>query len=198
MVVLHLFGPLGFVIVFIWFFSPLGGQSSLWVLDIDTSIVSSQGQIRYINTKDSTSGVFSTGDVTCLSAEVQVVFQASLLASEQIKKGPTDAWNNVKIPMVDEMSPFVGETPGNPWITIDTADQDLEYVSLTGLITGGISTGLSYDFSIETAYMQLNCSPIVNVAANQVDDGRNFRNYFPVGCNITMLHSHSQPVYGVP
>lgn len=142
---LRRFGFIGIAIIILWLLSPFGGQSSLRILEITSTSINSQGQIYYFNTT-STLGyldsVFSTGDDYSSSS-----LQA--LEPDRIFGLPVDQWNNVKIPKLDELSPFTDPTTGNPWININQTAPKI-WSSLTGLMIQQLpQTGVS-TFTLES------------------------------------------------
>lgn len=168
------------MIVSLWLLSPLGGQSSLRILDVTTRANVTQGQIYYFNT---TSGVdfrssFSSAD-DYVSFLISAVLGASFMESETVQNSPVDQWNNVKIPRLDELSPFTDAAPGNPWISVDQTSHK-PWSSLTGLMIGetppaGIST-----FTLESSYLELSCP---NSSHNDRDFSlpKSYREFFKSG-----------------
>jgi hypothetical protein len=158
LVLLQRYSPLGFAIVVLWLLSPLGGQSSLRILDTVSTTVLSEAQLHYFDVNFTSIGAFDGSDaLELLGPSVSALFQASLLASKQVKSSPVDLWNNVKIPMIDELSPWTKGISGNPWIDIDQTSSSLVYSSLSGLNVNGLPKRGEALFTIETSYMQLTC-----------------------------------------
>lgn len=155
-VLLQRYGPVGIAIVFLWLLSPLGGQTSLRILGVVPSSVLSTAQIQYFDVNYTGQSMFTTGDT--FNTGVSAMFQANLLASEQVKKSPVDVWNNVKVPMIDQMSPWTPEMSDNPWITVDQSSKNTTYASLSGIIIIGFPSAGKSVFNIETSYIQLQCS----------------------------------------
>ena len=156
---------LGLAIVALWLLSPLGGQSSLRILDLAQSTVISSQVVSYFNTNITGKGAgfdYSAGPASPYygGPTFSALLQASLLAPQSVRTSPVDVWNNVKIPMLDEMSPYHDRLPGNPWIPIENP-QNVTWSSLSGLNLAGLSTNGSTDFTIESSYLDLACSDVV-------------------------------------
>lgn len=155
---LRSFNITGTIIIILWLLSPLGGQSSLRILGSTNTLITSQGQIHYFNTTSVLAeiSIFDTGD-DFSSFLVGVLLDASFMQSDNVLNSPVDQWNNVKIPRLDDLSPFKSATPGNPWISaIQTPHK--AWSSFTGLMiqqlpVAGIST-----FTLESTYLDLSCT----------------------------------------
>lgn len=182
MVLLRNYGPLGFAIVVLWLLSPLGGQSTLRLLNVSPSAVPSERQLHYFNVNYTAGTVFTGANyLYTMGASVSALFQASVLASVQAKSSPVDLWNNVKIPMIDELSPWTEEIPGNPWIAINQSGSKPVYASLSGLNINGLPELGESAFSIETSYMQLKCGDGIFYPKNDTDNDGPYAYVFPDG-----------------
>src|SRR5258708_811896 len=96
---LRRYSIVGAAVTVLWLLSPLGGQSSLRVLDITSSDVTSQGHIKYYNTTTSLgySWTFfgSADSLGYGSPVIAALLETSLLAPITATKSPVDSWNNV-------------------------------------------------------------------------------------------------------
>lgn len=192
MVLLNRYGPLGFAVVVLWLLSPLGGQSALRLLSVVPSAVPSEVQLHYWNVDYPSNNAFQGASyMGSLAFSVSALFQASLLASVQAKASPVDLWNNVKVPMLDELSPWTEEMSGNPWIDINHSSDNPLYSSLSGLNINGLPRSGESLFSIETSYMQLRCGD----GTVYPRDGRNddYAYVFPDGL---ISHNANMPFIG--
>lgn len=157
-VLLRRFDIIGTIVILLWLLSPLGGQSSLRILGVKNSSIASQGQIYYFNTTPigyGTPSVFSTGD-DYWSFLVTAVLEASLLESDSVLNSPVDQWNNVKIPRLDELSPFTDAAPGNPWIIVNQSHKT--WSSLTGLMIHQLPPDGFSTFTLESTYLDISCA----------------------------------------
>lgn len=113
---------------------------------------------------------FSSGDTQDWRTAISALLGASLLASESVLNSPVDLWNNVKIPLMEELSPFNHDLSENPWIAIDETVHRV-WTSLNGLMVFGLpDAGLS-SFTIETSYLDIHCANSIRI------NGRKNGNY---------------------
>ena len=159
-VLLRRFGIVGTAIIILWLLSPLGGQCSLRTLTITDTNIPYQRPIRYFNVSSAEYDISSFSSASTLDYDVPVLralLLASFLEPESVRNSPVDLWNNVKIPRLDELSPFKDMAPGNPWIVINQT-ADTVWSSLSGLMIQGLpATGVT-TFTLESSYVDLTCS----------------------------------------
>jgi hypothetical protein len=187
MFMLRRFGIIGTAIVSVWALSPLGGQSSLRILDTTESGVDTLQQLYYFDMNNTdVSMLIGASSLSYFGPAINALYTASLLAPEKVKSSPRDLWSNVKIPMLEELSGDTSEADGNSWISIDSTD-NLTYASLTGIMIAGLPTTGTANFSFESSYLDLTCSngrDVSTDALNKTLDGK-----------ITM-HNSSSLFYG--
>jgi hypothetical protein len=158
MVMLRRFSTIGLAIVLVWVFSPLGGQSSLRILDTTQSGVENLQELYYFDTNETdVSMLDGASDLGYFGPAINALYSASLLAPEKVKSSPRDLWSNVKIPMLDALSGDRDETDDNAWINIDST-QNLTYASLTGIMIAGLPKEGTANFTFESSYLDLSCS----------------------------------------
>ena len=189
------YGILSLTIVLLWSISPLGGQSSLRILELESSLEQSFSNVRYFDVNhDLEDGLESVmqlqGPVTAMIG----TFSASMLAAKDVQRSPVDSWGNVKVPMLDELSPWASEDSSDPWITVPKDTSQVSYTAFTGLMFSGVHDTGKSQFSLETSYMQLKCM-----------DGTPFTsdvNLTAVFENRLYVHNESDPfaatMYGSP
>ena len=140
------------------------------VLAITNQSVATQRTLHYFNisstpqlAENSGAGVaFSSSDSRDWKVAISALLGASLLATESVLDSPIDLWNNVKIPLLEEMSPYKDDTAENPWIVVDETVHNV-WTSLSGLMVFGLpDTGLS-TFFLETSYMDVNCANSIRI-----------------------------------
>jgi hypothetical protein len=86
---------------------------------------------------------------------VQTVYSASLLQGVSVKRGPTDAWGNVKIPRLERFdSPDYKDTG---WRDVSTVKDIDDYTSLLGVPVVGIGPDGVAEFTTEHTYVTLSC-----------------------------------------
>ena len=160
-VLLRRFGIIGTTIIILWLLSPLGGQCSLRILAIANTNITEQRHIYYFNVSSTLSynkSSFSSSISLDIDAPIlRAQLLASLIEPDSVLDSPVDLWNNVKLPRLDELSPFKDPAPGNPWIFINKT-ADTVWSSLSGLIIQGLPiTGISA-FTLESYYIDASCS----------------------------------------
>lgn len=164
---------MGITIVLLWLLSPLGGQSSLRLLDIVEDNFVHQSPIHYFNA--SVTPCSSALDVSeTARIDVPIVaslVQASLLQSVDALKSPVDIWNNIRIPRHQQLSPFTDPIPENPWVTID-ATNNHTWTSLSGLMIQPLPTDGVSTFAIESTYLDFSCPDNDRVAYSNSTEQR--------------------------
>lgn len=143
---LRAFNALSLTLLLAWIFSPLGGQSLLRLLELQSPPVDSS--ITYYDVEFPTYLVKenvknSVGDSTYVTA---------LLTPDLIRNDTMDIWGNVKIPFLESY----GVPNDSEWQHI-TPGQNLEYSALVGIPIANISTG-NTTFAIESSYVHLECT----------------------------------------
>lgn len=143
---LRAFNALSLTLLVAWIFSPLGGQSLLRLLElqshpVDSSITYYEVEFPSNLTEENIKN--SVGDSTFLTA---------LLTPDLIRNDTMDIWGNVKIPFLESY----GVPNDSEWQHI-TPGQNLEYSALVGIPIANISTG-NTTFAIESSYVHLECT----------------------------------------
>ncbi|KAL6412031.1 hypothetical protein AUP68_04411 [Ilyonectria robusta] len=142
---LRIFNLSGLALLTIWSLSPLGGQSLLRILNVESRNFNSTGYY-FDNTR---SFPFSGEQFFVDSA-----YDNALFAPSSVIEGPMDIWGNVKIPF------FQGTSVGlddEDWRELSREDTH-QYSSLVGIPATNISTG-NTTFSIQSSYIDLVCTP---------------------------------------
>ena len=170
-----------------WLLSPLGGQSSLRILGFTNTLVISQGQIHFFDTFSiPDTSIFSSAD-DYSSSIVGALLDASLMQTDQIANSPVDQWNNVKIPRLQDLSPFTHPAPGNPWISVNQTTTKKAWSSLTGLMIQQLPGADKSNFTLESAYLDIACS---NSTRIDEDLQLSYKKAFPSGLKF---HNASWP-----
>ena len=161
----------------LWLLSPVGSQLSLRLLTIKNTTESSQAPLLYFDTiaattsPDMGASIFDSGSsMSSFQATLTGLVTASMLASQQVKTSPVDQWNNVKIPYLEELSVLPTPPNGNPWIPIEMETTNQTWVSLSGLIIQSIPIDSNSSFIIDTAYLDVSCSDVVELPTD--DNGK--------------------------
>ena len=157
MFMLRRFGVLSFAIVLVWALSPLGGQSSLRILEITDSTTKTSQNVYYFDMNNGKSVFDGADDLDHSAFAISALYTASLLASEDVKTSPLDQWSNIKVPMLEALSPATEPLSGNPWINA-TEIADRNYSSLIGLMLANVPSQGTTNFSMESSYFNVDCS----------------------------------------
>ena len=124
--------------VLVWALSPLGGQSSLRILDTTESGMDILQQLYYFDTNNTdVSMLIGASSLNYFGPAINVLYTANLLAPKKVKSSPRNLWSNVRIPMMDELSRDTSEADDNLWISVDSTD-NLTYASLIGIMIAGL------------------------------------------------------------
>ncbi|KAJ4200445.1 hypothetical protein NW767_007510 [Fusarium falciforme] len=150
--------PLGAGLLFIWIFSPLGGQSLLRILGSRLEPVVQNSTIVHFDSDaasilaplrlESEMG-YSISDE--LIRYLGIWYRALLLAPPTIKTDSMDLWGNVKIPFLSE------ETDHHDWSQVSWSPDPEYFSSFARYPVVNVSMGNS-TFYMQTSYLQLNCS----------------------------------------
>lgn len=149
--------PIGIVILLTWTLSPLGGQSASRLLSTWGSSTITNRTIYYANPSYQMSYFLVSSFAAATKANVIALYSSSLISSPEQRRSSRDLWGLPKIPQwvegradkmydVDERSLYNG---------------DAHYSSLLGVKVQGLefaSDTSQFDFSIETSYIDFNCS----------------------------------------
>jgi hypothetical protein len=160
----------GVNLLFLWSMSPLGVQASLRLLEVTTSTAQSYMPLRYLSTGPGstvwsmTSGSYveSDGGLT----QVEPLYAAALLGSQQAKEGPEDTWGNVKIPYLDTSS--LSLNGSEAWTNVSNNVRPPEdYFSLVGIPVIGRPVTQNGTFNLETSQLTVQCEPWSKATVNR-------------------------------
>ncbi|KAF4874979.1 hypothetical protein CGCSCA1_v005757 [Colletotrichum siamense] len=152
---------LGFGLIFIWAFSPLGGQSILRMLSSKFIPEFSTTDLTYFDTgannQLNTLPVASTASIVAIANAGVLGYLATAYASfvaqpDSIQVDTMDHWGNVKIPFLDPNAT-------NNWTEISRNSQEVNYSSLAGIPLKYSTVG-NVTFAVESSYVHLDCNNI--------------------------------------
>lgn len=151
-------------------------------------LIISQGQIHYFSLSPgpNTYSIFESED-DYSSFIVSALLDASLMQSDNVLNSPVDQWNNVKIPRLENLSPFTKAAPGNPWISVNQTTQKA-WSSLTGLMILQLPVADTSNFTLESSYLDLSCTNSTRIRQNYLS----FQQAFKSGLRF---HNASRPFY---
>ncbi|KAM0429260.1 hypothetical protein ACHAPT_006474 [Fusarium lateritium] len=168
---LHTFNILGLALIFVWAWSPLGGQGLLRMMDSRLKPVVTRSEIIHFDT-DSTPE-FATWMQVSASNNAGIrdrisiqdsMYNAALLSPDSIQNASQDIWDNVKIPFLDSYA----ESGDSEWHQVPSSHVNFEYSALVGVPVTHVSTG-NTTFSLESSYIYLDCT---NITRKNVPDAR--------------------------
>ncbi|KAK4617641.1 hypothetical protein CLAFUW4_12327 [Fulvia fulva] len=152
--VLRSFGFVGLALVAAWALSPVGGQASLRVVSLGDATIPEIVPLRYMSANNSYSNYVS-GDLGAVRPSLFGMFNAALLGPERTKASPADPWNNVKVPMLEELSTNK-DSSNQDWI--DIPDDHVTYASLIGLPIADLPNHAETGLTMESFYWKVDCT----------------------------------------
>ncbi|KAK6499994.1 hypothetical protein TWF481_010351 [Arthrobotrys musiformis] len=167
---------LSLVLILLWTISPLGGQASLRLLSTRFVQVRSPKEVRFLNPANTTSYLVGGSETGVLLLDTKSIFSASLLSTVGEEHRPTDIWDNVRIPFLEELEQTSQSTDG--WFDVAA---NTTFSSLIGVPIRGLAGNITA--TIQAGYSRLNCSSLelfdpVN-CSNNIPKGRCFSTVDP-------------------
>lgn len=169
-------------LIFLWAMSPLGGQASLRLLERSTSTTEVFTPLRYLSTGAGsavwamTSGTYVENDGGL--TQVEALYAAALLGSNEAKRGPEDSWGNVKIPFMDSATGTQHNL--SDWTQVSSRMRLPEdYASLVGIPVIGRPIDRDAKFSLETTQLTVHCEPFVKLDVDNRTDYAVIENLVP-------------------
>lgn len=142
-------------IILLWGLSPLGGQSSLRVLGTKRADVVGSQFIPYFDTNATAESNFMGGSALgSANNGMSAIYQASLLAPENIQSSSNDLWGNVKIPTMEYLAGY--DPVERSWVPVNHSHR-ISYSSLTGLMVAGLSPERKTKFRMQSSYFLIGC-----------------------------------------
>jgi hypothetical protein len=149
---------LGVLIFLVWVMSPLGGQSASRVLFLGESRTSNTGTVFYADPTHQFSRFYMSSLVDSIEANVQALYTLQLMSPAEQRRSPRDLWQFPRIPQ------WPRDRDSDREYEVDDgslAHGEEDYSSLLGIKLQGLDLGeetVRYDFSIQTSYIDLDCS----------------------------------------
>lgn len=152
--------PLALILISTWALAPIGGQAASRLMFIGSRTSYDQTvdlQHTYFDTRSQAQFVgwdpISQAAINAygsLNAVLNSLYTAALLSTDAVKLGPMDVWGNVKVPFIQ---PFPS---GDDWFRLGPRPT-FEYSSLVGVPLGNDLHPGNSSFSMEAAYIELDC-----------------------------------------
>lgn len=138
----------------LWCMSPLGGQSALRLISIDTGYVTTSNTVYYAN--DRQWSWLGESDFDGVEDAVNALFFTALLSSPTATNSTTDLWGNLRIPVLDGLR----EGADQPSVTVEHFNWTA-YSSLLGVPIMGLQGDVNTTFTIKTGYFGFQCGDLV-------------------------------------
>lgn len=138
---------LGLVLVLIWLISPLGGQASLYLIRPLTLEHVERQEVQYLDI-NGLSKAPNLSSFPRLTNALEAMFLACLIAPVSVKEADSDAWGNVKIPLLRSL---VRNNTAQSEGWFEPAGNNITYSSLVGVPVFGISSRGNSTFQLQTA-----------------------------------------------
>lgn len=150
-------------IIILWLLSPLGGQASLRAVTQGPQATKSRWDGRFLDTAGSwsTRGLVDPGGESRLSA-INDAFKSAISSPLGMKSASSDAFGNVKIPMIESLILSNISRDSNGWYEVK-GREDLEYSSLSGLPIRSVNETnalFNFTFTMPTSYLSVQCETL--------------------------------------
>ena len=153
---LRSFNLFGLGLFILWMLSPIGGQSSLHLLSIESQPLTTADQLIYLdtNTTTTTSNFDIGADFHWAIPALDTLYNSALSAPGTTKSSSMDLWGNVKIP---NLSRLQKSNAANATGWIDVPGGNISYSSLLGVPVLNVPSTEIANFTIETSYSDFDC-----------------------------------------
>jgi hypothetical protein len=147
------FSLIGFGLILLWLFSPVGGQAVLRILSTTSTESVSNATVSYLNSRQQVYAGWPAFD--SWYPGFAAIFTACLLAPTAVKTGPTDLWGNIKIPYFSGLANVTEDSNG--WKQIPQTNYTPSYSSIFGIPMSGVPAG-NTTVNVQSTYVELSCS----------------------------------------
>lgn len=194
-VMLHSCSILGVILVLLWAFSPIGGQSPLQVLTTTTTINSSTESLQFANLDTGTLFIGADNVVT-YGGYVETIYSTSIIAASTGQNLSMDTFNNIRLPAIKYLG---NQTNLTGWVSIP--ESNIIYSSLTGIPITGLDSPGNISFLMNTSYYDLT---IINgstqnlhlngsgISVNFTSNNSSVNGYPPVNVILSPIAGSSQ------
>ena len=163
------FSVVGYLLMIVWFLSPLGGQSALRLISQETKSIVSNGTVQYLNPDTVLDTNIATANAMNGARGVfGPIFLAALLSSSKYQDTAMDLWGNVRLPRFSSIE----NTTSDEWKhVVDDDKTNVTYASLIGIPVAFINENGISNFSIEARQWDLSCDKNEMQGGKQADFG---------------------------
>ncbi|KAF3022634.1 hypothetical protein E8E14_013960 [Neopestalotiopsis sp. 37M] len=151
------------LILLIWALSPLGGQSSLRLLNESQDSIVTHSTVYYTN-PDYQESVFDSGSGTIdYKTMVNIVYSSALFSVPSKRAALVDPWER---PKLRQFTNATTDGPDLNWQEFNQDSNDLsgeDFASLLGMSIEGLRTDdptLIFDFKVNSSYMDVECERV--------------------------------------
>lgn len=146
---------LGVLLTLVWLLSPLGGQSALRLLDVESQTVQSNGTVNYLNPDAFLDSLMDgSSDINSGRATFTSIYLAALLSSTKYQDTPMDLWGNVKMPSYQALS---NPADSNGWKPVNYT-QNVTYASLIGIPVANLEGKGRSSYTLKSRYFEIDCA----------------------------------------
>jgi hypothetical protein len=150
---------LGVTIILVWALSPVGGQSSLRLLNTSPHLVSFNTTIRYLPREAAAYTLLDGGDDASLGWPLYApLYMTAVRTARNHQTQPMDLWGNVKIPDFDSLTARNSD-PYEGWVKVDYSS-NVPYSSLLGIPVIGVPTTGNSTYQLTSRYSIIDCFDI--------------------------------------
>ncbi|GAP84483.2 hypothetical protein SAMD00023353_10600240 [Rosellinia necatrix] len=201
-------------LILIWSLSPLGGQATLRFVYIREEPTAAPLTVRYIDGgpiavafymikyPQTCSAVEDGSKTTCIVSPETLTdeetwishISALFLQPLSVKVSGIDTWGNLKIPFIEDLDATRIERDG--WISYEpnVLQRDPEvFTSLLGIKIFNMEPRGKLQFSLETSYSVVDCSPVVSTLFRPIDDTNECGGAVGQWVNLTVIDHHAAP-----
>jgi hypothetical protein len=115
-VTLRSVSTIGCVLAAVWALSPLGGQASLRIMTVGQRTITNLANFDYLSAENSYVDWRSGSAAGSYEVTATRLYLDSLTGPQRVKDSPADLWDNVKIPMLEDIPGWTeGSSPVDAW-----------------------------------------------------------------------------------
>jgi hypothetical protein len=123
---------LGCVLAAVWALSPLGGQASLRIMTVGYREITNSAKFDFLSAENSYLDWYTTSNSNAATATG--LYLASLTGPQRVKDSPRDLWDNVKIPMLEDIPGWTEDSRARHRVPA----HNVSYASLVGIPVSGL------------------------------------------------------------
>jgi hypothetical protein len=178
-----------FFLVVVWSASPLGSQSSLLMIRVESFAIATTHNLTYLNTIGYVgSEIFIDADTGRAMPALNGLYNACLLEPGSVSNSSQDLWGNVKIPDIAKSN--LSEPDGDGWMTLRSPGGTV-YSSLIGIPVTGLPSNGTNTFNLEVSYLSVS---VINSTGS--DENNNFLQAVPISPSHSTAYYYDETICG--